>query len=41
MYINSKYIALKEYIPMGKPILSNFELKKEELYLKNTDDVSS
>ncbi len=39
MGIESKYIALKEYIPMGKPDLSHFELKSKILSLKNNDDV--
>ena len=39
MKINSKYISLKNYIPVGKPELSNFELKTKTLSLENTDDV--
>ncbi len=39
MDINSKYICLKEYIPMGEPSLSNFELKTDKLVLKNSEDV--
>ena len=39
MNISSKFIALKEYIPIGKPSLSNFELKQEILNLKNKEEV--
>ncbi len=39
MDINSKYICLKKYIPMGEPSLSNFELKTDKLVLKNSEDV--
>ena len=39
MSIESKYITLKEYIPMGKPDLSHFELKSKILSLKNNNDV--
>ena len=39
MSIESKYIALKEYIPMGNPSLSHFDLKSETISLKNDDEV--
>ena len=39
MGIESKYIALKEYIPMGNPSLSHFDLKSETISLKNDDEV--
>ena len=39
MSIESKYVALKEYIPMGKPSLSHFDLKSETISLKNDDEV--
>ena len=39
MKINSQYIALKDYIPMGKPKLSHFELKEKEISLDKINDV--
>ena len=39
MSIESKYVALKEYIPMGNPSLSHFDLKSETISLKNNDEV--
>ena len=27
----SKYISLKQYVPIGTPEISNFELKSEEI----------
>ncbi|MDC0037318.1 NADP-dependent oxidoreductase [Alphaproteobacteria bacterium] len=39
MSIESKYVALKEYIPMGNPSLSHFDLKSEKISLKNDDEV--
>ena len=39
MSLNSKFITLKEYIPIGNPSLSNFETKSEEISLINNDDV--
>jgi NADPH-dependent curcumin reductase CurA len=39
MSISTKFITLKEYIPAGKPTLNHFELKEEELNLKNDKDV--
>tara|TARA_B110000438_G_scaffold294398_1_gene335756 strand:+ start:913 stop:1920 length:1008 start_codon:yes stop_codon:yes gene_type:complete len=39
MKISSKFISLKEYIPLGKPSLSNFKLIEEDLYLNNSDEV--
>ena len=39
MSIESKYVALKEYIPMGNPSLSHFDLKSETICLKNDDEV--
>ena len=39
MSIESKYVALKEYIPMGSPSLSHFDLKSETISLKNDDEV--
>jgi len=39
MSIESKYVALKEYIPMGNPSLSHFDLKSETISLKNDDEV--
>ena len=35
----SKYISLKEYVPVGMPKISNFELKTEEIKLTNEDEV--
>ena len=35
----SKYISLKEYVPIGTPEKSNFELKSEEIKINNTDEV--
>jgi len=35
----SKYISLKEYIPSGTPLISNFELKSKEISLINSNDV--
>ena len=39
MDLISKYIALKEYIPLGKPSLTHFELKEDPLSLEKKDDV--
>ena len=39
MSIESKYVALKEYIPMGNPSLSHFDLKSETISLKNDNEV--
>ena len=39
MSIESKYVALKEYIPTGNPSLSHFDLKSETISLKNDDEV--
>ena len=39
MNISSKFIALKEYISIGKPALSQFELKEENLNLTNKEEV--
>ena len=39
MSIKSKYVALKEYVPMGNPSLSHFDLKSETISLKNDDEV--
>ena len=39
MTIVSKFIVLKEYIPVGKPLLSHFELKEETLNLENNQEV--
>ena len=38
MSINSKFIALKEYVPIGNPSLSNFETKSEEISLINNEN---
>jgi NADPH-dependent curcumin reductase CurA len=35
----SRYIALKEYIPLGKPNISQFELKEKKISLDNDGDV--
>ena len=35
----SKYITLKEYVPVGIPKISNFELKTDEIKLTNEDEV--
>jgi len=35
----SKYICLKEYVPVGMPKISNFELKTDEIKLTNEDEV--
>ena len=39
MDITSKHIALTDYIPLGKPSLSHFELKEIPLSLEKKDDV--
>ena len=39
MKITSNYITLKEYVPVGKPSLSNFELKQKNLILENKNEV--
>ena len=39
MDLTSKYIALTDYIPLGKPSLSHFELKEDPLSLEKNDDV--
>ena len=39
MSIESKYVALKEYVPMGNPSLSHFILNSETISLKNDDEV--
>ena len=39
MSIESKYVTLKEYVPMGNPSLSHFDLKSETISLKNNDEV--
>ena len=39
MSINSKFISLKEYIPLGSPTLSNFSLNTKKIHLENNDDV--
>ncbi|SVC19925.1 uncharacterized protein METZ01_LOCUS272779, partial [marine metagenome] len=39
MDITSKHIALTDYIPLGKPSLSHFELKEIPLSLEKNDDV--
>lgn len=39
MNISSKFITLKKYITIGKPELSHFELKEENLNLKNAGEV--
>jgi NADPH-dependent curcumin reductase CurA len=39
MNISSKFISLKEYIPIGKPNLSHFELGEKDLNLKNKEEV--
>jgi len=33
----SRYIALKEYIPLGKPNISQFELKEKKISLDTND----
>ena len=35
----SNFISLKEYIPLGKPSASNFELKTEKIELNSTNNV--
>ena len=35
----SKYISLKQYVPIGTPEISNFELKSEEIKIENKDEV--
>ena len=35
----SKYVAQKDYIPLGKPRLSNFQIIEEPLNLTQKDDV--
>ena len=39
MLIKSKYISLNEYIPQGKPSLSNFELKEDLITLEKDNEV--
>ena len=39
MKLKSKFISLKEYIPSGKPSLSQFEIKEEPLLLQKNNDV--
>ena len=39
MIINSKYIALKEYIPSGNPELFHFSLNSEDIKLEKDKDV--
>ena len=39
MTINSKFISLKEYIPLGSPTLSHFSLNTKKINLENDDDV--
>ena len=39
MIINSKYIALKEYIPLGNPELFHFSLNNENIKLERNKDV--
>jgi len=39
MIINSKYIALKEYISLGNPKLSHFSLNNEKIKLEKDKDV--
>ena len=36
---HSNFIALKEYIPLGKPSLSNFEFKSEKIELDSSNNV--
>ena len=35
----SKYITLKDYVPIGIPEISNFELKNEKIKIENSDEV--
>ena len=39
MVDHSNFIALKEYIPLGKPSLSNFEFKSEKIELDSSNNV--
>ncbi len=39
MPIKSKYISLKNYIPIGLPTVNDFELNEETIDLKNTGEV--
>ena len=39
MAILSKFIALNEYIPIGEPNLSHFQLKEEHLELQSQEDI--
>ena len=39
MPLISKFIALKNYIPIGQPSLSDFTIKTEEIKLKNSSQV--
>ena len=39
MFINSKYITLKKYIPSGYPELSHFSLNNEKIKLERDKDV--
>ena len=39
MIINSKYIALKEYIPSGNPELFHFSLNNKNIELERDKDV--
>ena len=39
MSLTSKFIALKNYIPLGTPRLSDFTIKSEEIELENSNQV--
>ena len=39
MSVTSKFISLKEYIPLGSPTLSHFSLNTKKINLENDDDV--
>ena len=39
MTIVSKYIALKNYVPIGLPAEENFEIKSKEINLDNEKNI--
>ena len=39
MSVSSKFITLKNYIPLGDPKLTDFSLKSEKIQLNSNDEV--
>ena len=39
MSMISKYVALKNYIPLGLPKETDFEIKTKEIYLDNNNNI--